>query len=135
MTKSLTEHWREGTLESGMYYWQLPNDETFMATLYKMDEYKQTKDASQIVCLAPVPSYDECRELLDLNVYEKDRKKVMGMEDKIKRLQEQLKEANEIIEAFRTYDFTVDDENAEAYQVKWNVKAKRFYKNRKRGVK
>ena len=53
----------------------------------------------------------------------------------IERLQEQLKEANEIIDTLRTYDFTVDDENAEAYQVKWNVKAERFYKNRKRGVK
>lgn len=62
MTKTLTEQWRDGTLESGMYHWKLPNNETFMATLYKMDEYKQTKDASQIVCLAPVPSYEELRE-------------------------------------------------------------------------
>ena len=53
----------------------------------------------------------------------------------IERLQEQLKEANEVIESLRTYDFRVDDENAEYYQVKWNVKAKRFYKNRKWGVK
>ena len=53
----------------------------------------------------------------------------------IKRLQEQLNEANEVIERLRTYDFTVDDENAEYYQVKWNVEAKRFYKNRKWGVK
>lgn len=52
-----------------------------------------------------------------------------------KRLQEQLEEANEVIESLRTYDFTVDDENAEEYQVKWNVEAKRFYKNKKRGVK
>ena len=39
--------------------------------------------------LAPVPDYEEYRELLDLNVYEKDRKKVMGLEDNVKRLQEQ----------------------------------------------
>lgn len=50
-------------------------------------------------------------------------------------LNEQLKEANEVIESLRTYDFTVDDENAEEYQVKWNVKAKRLYKHRKRSVK
>lgn len=50
-------------------------------------------------------------------------------------LQKQLHEANEVIESLRTYDFTVDDENAEAYQVKWNIKAERFYKNRKWGVK
>lgn len=50
-------------------------------------------------------------------------------------LEQQLQEANEVIESFRTYDFTVNDENAEAYQVKWNVKAERFYKNKKWGVK
>lgn len=52
-----------------------------------------------------------------------------------KKLKAQLQEANEVIDTLRTYDFTVDDENAEAYQVKWNVKAERFYKNRKCGVK
>ena len=57
------------------------------------------------------------------------------LEQKVQRLQEQLKEANEVIESLRTYDFTVDDENAEEYQVKWNVKAERFYKNKKWGVK
>ena len=50
-------------------------------------------------------------------------------------LEQQLQEANEVIESLRTYDFTVADENAEAYQVKWNVKAERFYKNKKWGVK
>jgi len=62
-------------------------------------------------------------------------KKYNKLVDEIERLQEQLTEANEVIESLRTYDFTVDDENAEYYQVKWNVEAKRFYKNRKWGVK
>ncbi len=53
----------------------------------------------------------------------------------IARLQEQLNEANDVIESLRTYDFTVDDENAEYYPMKWNVKAKRFYKNKKWGVR
>ena len=57
------------------------------------------------------------------------------LEEQVECLQEQLKEANEVIESLRTYDFTVDDENAEYYQVKWNVEAERFYKNRKWGVK
>ena len=51
------------------------------------------------------------------------------------KLKEQLEEANEVIESLRTYDFTVADENAEAYQVKWNVKAERFYKNKKWSIK
>ena len=53
----------------------------------------------------------------------------------IKRLREQLAEANEVIDNLRTYDFTVNDEVAEEYQVKWGVKAKMLYRNRKRGVK
>ena len=53
------------------------------------------------------------------------------LEKENKRLKKQLRDANEVISDFRTYDFTVDGENAEAYQVKWKVKAKRFYKNRK----
>lgn len=51
----------------------------------------------------------------------------MKLENMIGKLYEQLQEANEVIESLRTYDFTVDDENAERYQVKWNVDAKRSY--------
>lgn len=54
------------------------------------------------------------------------------LSEKIEKLEEQLKEANEVIDTLRTYDFTVDDENAEAYQVKWNVKAERLYKSTKK---
>ena len=63
-----------------------------------------------------------------------DEEVIHDQNKRIERLQEQLKEANEVIESLRTYDFTVDDENAEHYQVKWNVEAERFYKNRKWGV-
>ncbi len=66
---------------------------------------------------------------------EEKEHQIADLSKKVERLQEQLTEANEVIESLRTYDFTVDDENAEYYQVKWNVEAKRFYKNRKWGVK
>lgn len=49
----------------------------------------------------------------------------------IERLQEQLKEANEIIANFRTYDFTRDDELAEEYQVKYGIAGEKIYTNRK----
>ena len=75
MTKTLTEQWREGKLKGGMYFWRLPNNETFMATLYKMDEYKQTRDASQIVCLAPVPDYMDCKRLMNDSI-ELDKAKI-----------------------------------------------------------
>ena len=69
------------------------------------------------------------------DVLSPDEEVIHDQNKTIERLQEQLKEANEVIESLRTYDFTVDDENAESYQVKWNVKAKRLYKNKKWGVK
>jgi len=67
-------------------------------------------------------------------IEEKERQ-IADLSKKVERLQEQLKEANEVIANFRTYDFTVNDENAEEYQVKWGVKAKRLYRHRKWGVK
>lgn len=56
---------------------------------------------------------------------------VKHSKEKIKRLQEQLAEANEVIENFRTYDFTRDDELAEEYQVKYGIAGKKIYTNRK----
>lgn len=49
----------------------------------------------------------------------------------IELLQEQLKEANEIISNFRTYDFTRDDEIAEEYQVKYGIAGEKIYTNKK----
>ena len=49
----------------------------------------------------------------------------------IKRLQEQLEEANEVIANFRTYDFTINDENAEEYQVKYGIEGEKIYTNKK----
>lgn len=49
----------------------------------------------------------------------------------IERLQKQLDEANLIISDFRTYDFTINDECAEEYQVKYGIKGKRIYTNMK----
>ena len=122
--KSLTEQWRDGTLDGGIYYLLL-NDGTTVTdkTVYIVGEKQFRWHFSSFdfvkEVLAPVPNYDHFSQLVK----------------KVERLQEQLNEANEVIESIRTYDFTVDDENAEYYQVKWNVEAKRFYKNRKWGVK
>ena len=55
----------------------------------------------------------------------------MRLQDENRKLKEQLEEANEIIESFRTYDFTINDENAEEYQVKYKIDGKRIYTNRK----
>ena len=67
MTKTLTEQWREGTLDSGWYYikiyWGAGYDIIF-------DNYNPTtglfvdfgKEVKEV--LAPVPSYDEYKELV-----------------------------------------------------------------------
>lgn len=55
----------------------------------------------------------------------------MYLENVIGKLCEQLKEANEIIANFRTYDFTRDDELAEEYQVKYGIEGKKIYTNKK----
>ena len=96
MTKTLTEQWREGKLPNGNYYticsgWGM---ETFPCIVYCE---RNCFDANVIEVLAPVPSYEEYRELLDLNIYEKDRKKVMGLEDKVKHLQELLSQEEDRI--------------------------------------
>lgn len=85
MSKTLTEQWREGTLENGFYY-VMSGWSTSIEIRYLGEGFFE----GNIEVLAPVPTYDEYRELLDLNVYEKDRKKVMRLEDKVKRLQKQL---------------------------------------------
>ena len=101
MTKTLTEQWREGTLPEGYYYirwsFNIDDEPSYMIDFYDREDfvdgafiYKQRKFIDEVMCA--VPSYDEYRELLDLNIYEKDRKKVMGLEDKVERLQEQIDE-------------------------------------------
>ena len=107
MTKTLTEQWREGTLLEGHYYirwsFNIDDEPSYMIDFYDRENFvggafinKQHKFIDEVMCV--VPDYDEYRELLDLNIYEKDRKKVMGLEDKVKRLQEQLKKAADFIE-------------------------------------
>lgn len=73
--------------------------------------------------LAPVPTYEEYKELLDLNVYDK-------LQKENKKLQEQLKEANEILRMYSAYCYEVQDGKiiseekspATIYFEKWGVK-------------
>jgi alkyl sulfatase BDS1-like metallo-beta-lactamase superfamily hydrolase len=93
MIKTLTEQWREGKLENGFYYVR-SGWSTSVETRYLGNGFFE----GNIEVLAPVPSYDE-----------------------YKRLQEQIKEANEIISTYRCYDDT-DAGKATEYCKKWGVK-------------
>ena len=71
MTKTLTEQWRNGTLEENMYYVKLP-EEIIIANIYQLKQLDLVNDADEIEVLAPVPSYDEYKRLQEqIKDYEK----------------------------------------------------------------
>ena len=78
MSKELTDKWKNGDLsDDGLYYWRISDGQELIKNKLEMYAYRLCSDAEKIECLAPVPSYEE-----------------------YKRLQEQIKEANEIIISF-----------------------------------
>ena len=133
MTKTLTEQWREGTLPDGAYY-------------ILVDKYEQNEPEIDVgVCynsnfewwivkevLEPVPTYEEYNELLrhselsrnlvyEVLVNQKEYNELLDKAKENKRLQEQLKEANEVISIYRCYDDTKCGKATE-YCKKWGVK-------------
>ena len=112
MTKSLTEKWKDGELEEGFYYILFASrfgKDYIAIDMFIQDEkdfmYSSCEDVKEV--LAPVPSYDEYKELLDLNVYEK--------------LQKQLKEANHILKDVFISNAYYKSKQAQ-YLKKWGVK-------------
>lgn len=99
MTKTLTEQWREGTLEQRYYYvkyfgnGQKPFVEIELKN-FLMDLVK-VKDSDKIEVLESVPSYEEYQDIIQQNVNQEAAIETY-IED-IKRLQEQLNEANKTI--------------------------------------
>lgn len=101
MTKSLTEKWKDGELIFGKTYW-CSDDEGNVAKLVLVNKNRfyewtlgaeVTKDVKEV--LAPVPSY---KQLTDMDEELKSlacKNDTLAMENG--KLQEQLKEANEII--------------------------------------
>ena len=90
MTKTLTEQWREGTLDNGFYYvrsgWS-----AFIEIRYLGEAFFE----GNIEVLSPVPSYEEYQDIIQQNVNQEAAIETY-IED-IKRLQEQLKEVNEVL--------------------------------------
>ena len=110
MKKTLTEQWREGTLNGGYYYLKMKDGNIFIdhtEYIFWAHEIRwETKDSSYVKeVLAPVPIYDEYKELtqrvgrleLDNEVLEDVVQECnkRGLENK--KLQEQLKEANKLL--------------------------------------
>ena len=107
MSKELTEKWKAGKLKQAFYYLKFPDmDISEIYTLYDMEKFRYVKDSDKIEVLAPVPSYDE-----------------------YKKLQEQLKDAEEALRFYDSKDFhyevdgvVMGAEPAHKYFVKWSVK-------------
>ena len=106
MSKTLTEQWREGTLPEGYYYTKLNDDNGTIDMDYCWDDgcFQDHFDNMVEEVLAPVPTYEEfqsyekCADML-IDVNKKWGKTIKEN----KRLQEQLKEANAIIEDMRPF--------------------------------
>ena len=88
--KSLTEQWREGTLPCGAYYVNRLGDVRIYLVTY--ENQKNTHEIYEV--LAPVQSYEEVKH------WDECANKIM---DEVEKLQEQLKEANAIIEDMRPF--------------------------------
>lgn len=59
---NLTEQWEKGELPLGMYYVKTPFGVEIHSD-YSLYRYKLTRDVDSIEVLAPVPSYEEWKQL------------------------------------------------------------------------
>ena len=89
MTKTLTEQWREGTLPEGYYY----------AGVHQYEgECDEDRFIDIVCCDQYGVSYESCYDGWDYIIRKvPDYEDVCGMESQVERLQEQLKEANELL--------------------------------------
>lgn len=89
MTKTLTEQWREGTIEYGLYYVRVVgrNDITIA---HKIEEDLNVKEV-----LAPVPSHSEYQALKDNCEFTHTRLK--GTHQKIAQLEKKLEIAKKAL--------------------------------------
>lgn len=110
MTKTLTKQYKNKEL-SGWHYVKA-KDGSINHWLLFTDSIEFDKDGDIKEVLAPVPSYDLWKNI-------KEQWKVAMPQ--IERLQEQLKEANEILSIYRCYDDT-ECGKATEYCKKWGVK-------------
>lgn len=131
MTKSLTEKWKDGELPAGFYYIQ---DYTGKCVYRHLTGRKP--DADFIKCfkevLAPVPSYEECKQLTDMDEELKNlacKNDTLAMENG--KLQERIADADKALkymdekygEHYTIADGTkMGNSPAWQYMLKWGVK-------------
>ena len=122
MTKTLTEQWREGTLDGGYYYLKMKDGNVFIdhtEYIFWSHEIRwETKDSSYIKeVLSPVPNYEEYKELVrksdkldkimsDSATNQGDCQQIVedNLNRQIERLQKKLNEANTILKSYANRD-------------------------------
>lgn len=135
MSKELTDKWKAEKLKQAFYYLKFPDmDISEIYTLYDMERFRYVKDSDKIEVLAPVPSYEEYKQVNEdvdklSDLLTKTNK---GWEKTIKenkKLQEQLKDAEEALRFYDSKDFhyevdgvVMGAEPAHKYKIKWGVK-------------
>lgn len=138
MSKTLTEKWKDGELIFGKTYW-CSDDEGNVTELVLVSNnrfYERAlgieviKDVKEV--LAPVPSYEELREKeVIYNTTSRCNETLLweneSLKNKVGKLKEQLKEANEVINNMKLcmndkYDYDCVAEDVDVYREKWGVK-------------
>lgn len=129
MTKTLTKQWREGTLDNGYYYVRSGWSKS-VETRYLGNGFFE----GNIEVLAPVPSYDEYKELVrkadkldkimadtTTNPLDCMQIEIDGLNIYVERLQKQLNEANHILKDVFISDAYYKSKRAQ-YLKRWGVK-------------
>ena len=107
MSKELTEQWKDGTLDNGMYYVVAKDEDGLYITrdthdrMFNVWGILRDKDVKEV--LAPVPSYEEwktAKENLEKNGTWYTERSHNELLKQIERLQEQLKDACEVIKIY-----------------------------------
>ena len=132
MTKSLTEQWKDGKLENGYYWCRILDNEKEAFMQHLIAGHFQYSPSFIKEVLAPVPSYKEWKELKDFKQRAVDDSttnpldcmqiEINGLEDYIKKLEQQLAEANELVKECETKSNAYVCLKAQKYFDKWDVK-------------
>lgn len=106
MSKELTEQWKNGELDVLFdVYVKIPDEGVRVRKIYYLNQYLGTKLSDEIEIFSPVPTYDHFVELT-----EKDNQ-FSQMVKKVKKLEKQLKEANNLLLGFLDENICSFDHN------------------------
>ena len=129
--ETLTEQWRNGTLKDNWYYILFTNEKLIGIDGCTDSVFWHT-DNKILKILAPVPTYEEWEELQESNdglsklMFKSLMNKFVKADEERERLEEQLKEANELLKAYGTgslwESLSLSCDEANEYCKKWGVK-------------